>query len=93
MIIYLKPAAIRSQGMNGASDSGLKIYQNYFTTNFYQNIDDLYLYNWISGSATAVTNIDAGTIDLNTWYKMTVKAHGNNFDAFVDDIIRINNAS
>ena len=53
---------------------------NYFTTNLYQNLDDLYLYNWINGSATAVTNVDAGTIDLGTWYKMTVKAHGDYFD-------------
>ena len=66
---------------------------NYFTANHYQNLDYLYLYDWVNGGAAVVANVNAGTINLNTWYKMTVKAHGSSFDVYVDDVLRINNAS
>ena len=28
---------------------------------------------------------DLGVIDMNTWYKLKVKAHGNAFDFYFDD--------
>lgn len=66
---------------------------NYFTFLLYQNINELYLYNWVAGAPSAIAHVDAGTIDLNTWYKMTVKAHGNNFDAYINDSPIITNAT
>ena len=62
---------------------------NYFTFNLYQNIDQLYLYNWVGGSATEVTHNLAGTINMNTWYKMTVKVHNSFMDAYIDDVLRV----
>jgi hypothetical protein len=52
----------------------------------------LYLYNWVNGGASSVTDVPAGIINLNTWYTMTVKAHGSSFDGYIDYTLRINNA-
>ena len=66
---------------------------NYFTTLLYNVSDRLYLYNWVNGVANTVIDVVAGTVNLGTWYTMTVKAHGNSFDSYIDNIQRINNVS
>ena len=60
---------------------------DYFTNNLYNNYDaenNLYLYNLVGGVVSDLTGatVAFGAINLNTWYKVTVKAHGNNFDAY-----------
>lgn len=69
---------------------------NSFTANLYENLDEydnLYIYNWGGTAPLKVISAGIGVIDLNIWYKMTVKAHGSNFDVYIDDIPGINNAT
>ena len=61
-----------------------------YSLNLYEDLDgtnNIYLYNWNGGGAT-VWNLGLGAINMNTWYKLKVRAYGNNFDIFFNDVFR-----
>jgi hypothetical protein len=69
---------------------------NLFSLNLYEDLDEtnnLYLYDWVEGSASTLGTAGVGTIDASAWHKMSVKVHGTTFDAYVDDVQRITNAT
>jgi hypothetical protein len=62
---------------------------NLYSANLYEDLDNtnnLYIYRWASGSATTMNNAALGPIDMDTWYKMTVQAHGTTLDVSIDDV-------
>lgn len=65
--------------------------QNTYALNIYEDLDltnNLYLYRFTSVGNATVWNTGLGAIDYNTWYKLTVKAYGNNFEVYVDDDLK-----
>jgi len=61
-----------------------------YSLNLYEDLDgsnNIYLYNW-NGGATTIWNQGLGVINMNTWYKLKVKAYGNSFDIFFNDVYR-----
>lgn len=67
-------------------------YQTTYTLNLYEDLDaavNLYYYVWLGSQTTnTLYGGTVGTIAENTWYKLTVKAHGNNFDLFFGDELK-----
>ena len=43
---------------------------------------NLHYYTWNNGTVTQDVFDDLGVIDVNTWYKLKVKAHGSAFDIY-----------
>jgi hypothetical protein len=68
-----------------------------FDINLYEDLDatnNLYVYNWVSGSSTTQLNSTAvGTVSTNTWYKLAVKVHGNAIDVYKDGILKLQTSS
>ena len=64
--------------------------QNLYSFNLYEALDNdprhnLHFYTWANGVVTQDVYADLGIIDLNTWYKLSVKAHGGLFDLYFND--------
>jgi len=60
---------------------------NLDSINLYDDLnttENLYLYDWVSGSATELGNAAVGEVDANTWYKLTVRAHDNEIEVDKD---------
>ncbi|HUJ19263.1 MAG TPA: DUF2341 domain-containing protein, partial [Nitrospirota bacterium] len=69
---------------------------NLYSVNLYEDLDstnNLYVYNWVNGSAATLASAATGTVNTNTWYKLTVKAHGNSFDVYKDDALMLQTSS
>jgi hypothetical protein len=65
---------------------------NFYSMNLYDNLNttnNLYAYNWVNGSTTTLGSVAVGAVNLNTWYKLTAKVHGNTFDLYKDDVLQI----
>jgi len=66
--------------------------QNTYLLNIYEDLDltdNLYLYKFSTSSGnSAIWNTALGPVDPNTWYKLSVKAYGDNFDVYVDDVLK-----
>ncbi len=63
---------------------------NLYSINLYEDLDhtdNLYNYRWASGGADIVAQTALGTIEPDTWYKMTVKVHGSSIQAYIDDVL------
>jgi hypothetical protein len=61
---------------------------NLYSINLYEDLDgvsNLYLYTWVNGTVPTSKNAAVGRVDLNTWYKLVVKAHGATIDVYVND--------
>jgi hypothetical protein len=61
---------------------------NLYSINLYEDLDgtnNLYVYRWLGNNTTTWSNAALGTINLNTWYKLTVKVHGNFIDVYFND--------
>jgi hypothetical protein len=60
-----------------------------YSTNLYDdldNLDNLYVYHWFSDNHTTIVGqVALGTIDKNTWYKLTTKVYGNHIDVYFND--------
>ncbi len=58
--------------------------------NLYNDLDgtdNLYVYNLATASTnTFLASAATGTVDANTWYKLSVKSHGNAIDVYKDDV-------
>ena len=84
---YGKQLAGRIWGL-GAESLTAKIYTQFI---FMRNSDNdplhnLHYYTWNNGTVTQDVFDDLGVIDMNTWYKLKVKAHGSAFDIYFNDI-------
>jgi hypothetical protein len=69
---------------------------NLYSINLYADLDstnNLYVYNWVNGSASMLRNAMVGGINNDTWYKLTVKVHGNSIDVYKDDVLMIQTSS
>ncbi len=69
---------------------------NLYSSNLYEDLDgtyNLYEYDWAGGRASTLALAGVGQIDLDSWYKLTVKAHGNTIEVFKDDVLMINPTS
>ena len=66
--------------------------QSLYTLNLYEDLDGLdnfYYYAWLgSTSAATVYRGPVGAISMNSWYKLKVKAYGNTFDVFFNDLLQ-----
>ena len=87
---YGRQIAGRVWGLGTRTTNRLNIY----SLNLYENLDNdlerhnFHFYTWNSGSVTQDVFADLGVIDLNTWYKLTVKAHGSDFDLYFNDVFQ-----
>ena len=64
--------------------------RNTYTLSLYEDLDNdplhnFHFYTWLNGAAPGDVYADLGVIDMNTWYRLKVKAHGNSFDFYFDD--------
>ena len=69
---------------------------NLDSINLYDDLnttENLYLYDWVSGSATELGNAAVGEVDANTWYKLTVRARDNEIDVDKDGVPQISSAA
>ncbi len=69
---------------------------NFYSTNLYEDLDgtrNLYMYGWVGGAATTLGNAATGAVNLNTWYKLTVKVHGNSLEAYRDGNLQISTSA
>ena len=65
---------------------------NLYSINLYEDLDstyNLYVYNWVNGSASTLTRTPVERVDSNTWYKLSVKVHGNSIDVYKDNALRM----
>ena len=67
--------------------------QNLYSFNLYEALDNdprhnLHFYAWVNGLVTQDVFADLGVIDLNTWYKLAIHAHGDEFDLYFNDIFQ-----
>lgn len=67
--------------------------RNTYTLSLYEDLDgsplhNLHYYTWLNGNVPGDVYADLGVIDMNTWYKLKVKAHGNSFDLYFNDILQ-----
>lgn len=61
---------------------------NFVTVNIYEDLDgvsNMYVYSWLNGTATELARAAIGTVNPNTWYKLTLKVSGNRLTALVND--------
>ncbi|MBE0652341.1 MAG: DUF2341 domain-containing protein, partial [Bacteroidales bacterium] len=65
--------------------------QSTYTLNLYEDldaIDNLYYYAWLGGPSTFIVyRGPVGTISMNTWYTMKVRAYGDTFDLFLNNTL------
>jgi hypothetical protein len=54
--------------------------------------DNLYIHRLNRDSATVLGSFPVGVVDLNTWYKLTMKVHGNLIDVYKDGELKIHTA-
>ncbi len=69
---------------------------NLYTVNLYEDLNstnNLYVYNWINGSGATLASTAVGAVNPDTWYKLTVKAHGNLIDVYKDDVLMMQTSS
>lgn len=62
--------------------------QSFYLSMLYEDLDatnNLYLYIW-TPSAHPNQNTAVGTVNMNTWYKMTVKVYDDTVSTFIDDV-------
>jgi hypothetical protein len=65
---------------------------NLYSSNLYEDLDstyNLYEYDWVSGSAATLDRVMVGTINANTWYKLSVKVHGNSIEVYKDNVLML----
>jgi hypothetical protein len=58
---------------------------NLYSINLYEDLDpttNLYAYKWVNGIASVLSAAAVGDIDANTWYKLSIKVHGNMMDVY-----------
>ena len=64
---------------------------NLYSLNLYADLNsgtNLYEYRWLKNAAVTVGSAAVGTVNLNWWYKLTVKAHGSTFDVYKDGALK-----
>jgi len=84
---YGKQIAYRVWGLGFRTTNA----QNTYVLNIYEDLDEienLYLYRFSTSGNSTVWNTGLGDIDFNTWYKLSIKAYGNNFDVYIDDELK-----
>ena len=66
---------------------------NLYSSNFYADLDttnNLYVYKWVNNNgsnwATQLGSVAAGTVNLNTWYKVSMAVHSSSIDVFVNGV-------
>lgn len=67
--------------------------QNTYTLDLNEDLDagnNLDFKDWANNISLTAASAAIGNITPGTWYKMTIKAHGSNFNAYINDIERIN---
>ncbi|MGD1994483.1 MAG: hypothetical protein PVI59_14915, partial [Anaerolineae bacterium] len=65
---------------------------NMYFSNLYEDLDteaNLYLYRRVGGVGASLADAALGTIDLDTWYKMTVAVHGTEIEVYIDDELQL----
>jgi hypothetical protein len=65
---------------------------NLYSVNLYEDLDsssNLVIYNWVSGTANLLASTELGPVDTNTWYKLSVKTHGNTIDVYKNDVFSL----
>jgi len=65
---------------------------NMYTTNLYDDLggtQNLYSYGWVNGNSATLGTAAVGQVNANSWYKLSVHAHGNLFDIYKDDVFQI----
>jgi Domain of unknown function (DUF2341) len=65
---------------------------NFYSINLYDDLNgnpNLYSYKWFSSTPTTLGNAAVGTVNPNTWYKLSVRVQGSSFDIFKDDVFQI----
>jgi len=65
--------------------------RNLYSLNLYEDIDEednLYFYNWQNGTASILFREGMGPVNLATWAKLTIKAHGSTFDLYLNDDLK-----
>jgi VCBS repeat-containing protein len=69
---------------------------NLYTVNLYEVLDafpNLYLYSWIGGTSSLLGSTAVGGVDTDTWYKLSVKVHGNSIDVYKDNVLKLQTTS
>ncbi len=71
-------------------------WENYYSLNLSENLDpsnNLFLYSWINNGGPYATGTlgqaPVGTINLNSWYKLTEKVHSSLIDVYKDGVFEI----
>jgi hypothetical protein len=61
---------------------------NFVTVNVYEDLDNtsnVYVYSRNDSTVTELASADVGTVNLNTWYKLTVKVSGTQLTVLFND--------
>ena len=68
---------------------------NLYSSNFYADLDtanNLYVYKWLNNDggnwATELGSLAVGTVNLNTWYKVSMAVHSSLIDVSVNGVLR-----
>jgi hypothetical protein len=68
---------------------------NLYSSNFYADLDtanNLYVYKWLNNDggnwATELGSVAVGTVNLNTWYKVSMAVHSSLIDVSVNGVLR-----
>jgi len=71
-------------------------WENYYSLNLNENLDsspNLFLYSWVNNGGPYATatlgQASVGTVNLNTWYKLTAKVHSSEIDVYKDGVSEI----
>ena len=66
---------------------------NLYSSNFYADLDgsnNLYVYKWLNNNgsnwATQLGSVAVGTVNLNTWYKLSMAVHSSSIDVSVNGV-------
>jgi hypothetical protein len=69
---------------------------NLYSTNIYEDLDgtyNLYEYNWVKGRASTLNRAAVGNVTADTWYKLSVKVHGNAIEVLKDNTLVLQTSS
>ena len=69
---------------------------NLYSINLYDTLNgtnNLYVYDWVNGAASTLGRTAVGTINSNTWYKLSVKVHGRAIDVYKDNVLALQTSS
>ncbi|UOA10209.1 DUF2341 domain-containing protein [Methylobacter sp. S3L5C] len=69
---------------------------NLYSVNLYDDLNgtnNLYLYDWVNGSASVLNKTAVGVITPKAWHKLTVKTHGNAINVYKNDILTLQTSS